>query len=56
MNEKIEELKPDSRIRDAVYIALASARRFSTDLAILKDGEIIRVTPDEYERGLTGRK
>jgi len=56
MNEKIEELKSDSRIRDAVYVALASARRFSTNLAILKDGKVMEVTPDEYEQGLSKQK
>lgn len=52
MNEKAEELKSDPRIRDAVQIAVQKARLYKTNMAILKDGKVVEVTPDEFERGL----
>lgn len=52
MNEKIENIEADPRIRDAVLIAVEKARLFGTNLAILKDGKVVEVTPDEFERQL----
>lgn len=45
-------LKLDPRIRDAAQIAVKKARLYSTKMAILKDGKVVEVTPDEFERGL----
>jgi len=56
MNETIENLEADPRIRDAVHIAIKKARLHSTNMAILKDGKVVEVTPDEFERGLTESK
>lgn len=53
MTKDNDNLAPDPRIRDAVSIAIKKARLFSTNMAILKDGKIIEVTPDEFERGLS---
>ena len=53
MNTMNEETKPDPQtIRAAVHSAVKKARLYSTNMAILKDGKVVEVTPDEYERGL----
>lgn len=49
----VSQLKIDPVIRDAVSVAIRKARLFSTNMAILKDGKVVVVTPDEFERGLS---
>lgn len=54
MKEKTaNNLKLDPRIRDAVSVAIRKARLYSTNMAILKDGRVIEVSPDEFEKGLS---
>lgn len=56
MNAQSKELTPDSRIKDAAQVALKKARQFSTKMAILRDGKVELLTPDEFERGLNERR
>ncbi len=54
MKEKTaNSFKLDARIRDASQIAIKKARLYSTNMAILKDGKVVEVTPDEFEKSLS---
>jgi hypothetical protein len=45
-----------NRMRESVHLApwtaLREARMHGTDLVIWRDGEVVSLTPDEFERGL----